>query len=102
MFDAAINLHLRTLTDDRPPRGRRKDDAEHMVGTVKWFDPRKGYGFLGTADGDVYVHISAVERSRRQGFLPDLNLLEGQRLRFDLEPDKYGKRPKATNISLAA
>jgi CspA family cold shock protein len=35
------------------------------IGTVKWFDPRRGYGFIQPEDGsqDVFVHISAVERS---------------------------------------
>jgi cold shock protein len=57
------------------------------VGTVKWFNPTKGYGFIQPDDGskDVFVHISAVERST----LGRLN--EGQRVQFDLERGQQGK-----------
>ena len=56
-------------------------------GTVKWFNPTKGYGFIQPEDGskDVFVHISAVQRS-------DLGtLVEGQRVQFDLERGQQGK-----------
>ena len=33
------------------------------AGTMKWFNPTKGYGFIAPQDGDVFVHISAVERA---------------------------------------
>jgi len=57
------------------------------TGTVKWFNPMKGFGFI-TPDGgakDVFVHISAVERSGMG------SLQEGQKVSFDLEPGKQGK-----------
>jgi CspA family cold shock protein len=57
------------------------------IGTVKWFNATKGYGFIQPDDGskDVFVHISAVERSNLG------NLTEGQRVQFDLERGQQGK-----------
>ena len=57
------------------------------AGTVKWYNPTKGYGFIQPEDGskDVFVHISAVERSGLQ------SLQEGQKVAFDLERGQQGK-----------
>jgi CspA family cold shock protein len=57
------------------------------VGTVKWFNTQKGYGFIQPEDGtkDVFVHISAVERSGIG------NLHEGQKISYDLERGQQGK-----------
>ena len=65
-----------------------------MQGTVKFFNGERGYGFIKPDDGgrDVFVHITAVERAG----LKALN--EGQRISFDVEPDKKGKGPKAVNL----
>ena len=59
-------------------------------GTVKWFNPVKGYGFIQPEDGsaDVFVHISAVEKAG----IAQLN--EGQKLSYDLE-DNRGKTSAA-------
>ena len=57
------------------------------IGTVKWFNAHKGYGFIQPDDGsnDVFVHISAVEQS-------DVgNLQEGQKLSYELERGNQGK-----------
>ena len=57
------------------------------IGTVKWFNAQKGYGFIQPEDGtkDVFVHISAVEVSGLG------NLNEGQKLSFDVERGQQGK-----------
>ncbi|HKX08431.1 MAG TPA: cold-shock protein [Stellaceae bacterium] len=66
------------------------------IGTVKWFNSIKGFGFIQPEDGakDVFVHVSAVERS-------DLgSLREGQKVSFDLEKDRQG-RVSAVNLQAA-
>jgi CspA family cold shock protein len=57
------------------------------TGTVKWFNAQKGFGFIQPEDGtkDVFVHISAVERAGIS------NLVEGQKLSFELERGQQGK-----------
>ncbi|HUK08835.1 MAG TPA: cold-shock protein [Stellaceae bacterium] len=62
------------------------------TGTVKWFNPVKGYGFIQPSDGgrDVFVHISAVERAGLG------SLTEGQRVSFDVTTER-GKQA-ATNL----
>jgi cold shock protein len=57
------------------------------VGTVKWFNPAKGYGFIEPEDGskDAFVHISAVQHAGLT------TLREGQRLEFELVPGEKGK-----------
>lgn len=65
------------------------------TGTVKWFNPTKGFGFIEPEDGssDAFVHISAVERAG----LRSLN--EGQKVSYELEAGKNGKS-SAENITL--
>jgi CspA family cold shock protein len=66
-----------------------------ITGTVKFFNTTKGFGFIAPEDGskDVFVHISAVERS---GMGP---LVEGQKVNFEVQADPRG--PKAVNIQAA-
>ncbi|MDE1468581.1 cold-shock protein [Aurantiacibacter sp. D1-12] len=61
--------------------------GEKAVGTVKFFNSMKGFGFITRDDGkeDAFVHISAVERSGVQ------SIDEGDRFEFDLEVDRRGK-----------
>jgi CspA family cold shock protein len=56
-------------------------------GTVKWFNPTKGFGFIQPDDGtkDVFVHISAVERSTLGA------LVEGQKISFRVEAGRDGR-----------
>lgn len=57
------------------------------LGTVKWFNATKGFGFIQPSDGgaDVFVHISAVQQSGMNG------LNDGQQASFDLEKGRQGK-----------
>jgi CspA family cold shock protein len=68
-----------------------------QTGVVKFFNQTKGYGFIKPDDGgsDVFVHVSAVERSE-VGALTD-----GMRISFETEPDKRGKGPKAIDLKIA-
>lgn len=65
------------------------------TGTVQWFNPTKGYGFIRPDDGskDVFVHISAVERAGLT------TLREGQQVSFDLERGQQGKT-SAVNLKV--
>jgi cold shock protein len=70
-------------------------EADMALGTVKWFNTQKGYGFIQPSDGgkDVFVHISAVERAGLG------TLQEGQKVHFDVVTER-GKQA-ASNLSAA-
>jgi len=82
----------------KPMRSKRHLSSEEImaIGTVKWFNTQKGYGFIQPDDGskDVFVHISAVERSGIG------NLREGQKLSYDIERGQQGKS-SAVNLKQA-
>ncbi len=62
-----------------------------MKGTVKWFNEKKGYGFINTEEGkDVFVHFSAI---KGDGFR---TLYEGQKVELDVEDSPKG--PHAVNV----
>lgn len=64
------------------------------TGTVKWFNGTKGYGFIQPEEGgaDVFVHISAVERSGMS------TLNEGQRVSYELQNDPRKGKTSAVNL----
>jgi CspA family cold shock protein len=72
------------------PRGNKM-----AIGTVKFFNSSKGFGFISPEGGgkDVFVHVSAVEAAGMR------TLNEGQRVKFDIQPDARGS--KAANLSAA-
>ena len=65
------------------------------TGTVKWFNPAKGFGFIEPEDGskDAFVHISAVEKAGLS------SLSEGQKVSYELQPGQNGKS-SAENLSV--
>ena len=67
------------------------------TGTVKWFNATKGFGFIQPQDGstDVFVHISAVERSGMSA------LNEGQKVTYDIVRDKRSGKSSAENLRAA-
>jgi CspA family cold shock protein len=67
--------------------------SERVIGTVKWFNSGKGYGFIEREGGpDVFVHYTALQG---EGFR---NLEEGQRVEFSIEQGQKG--PQATNVTV--
>lgn len=78
-----------------PYRARSTLETKMATGTVKWFNPTKGYGFIQPSGGggrDVFVHISAVERAG----LSSLN--EGQTVEYEIESNR-GKE-SAVNLKI--
>lgn len=68
--------------------------SERIIGTVKWFNGGKGYGFISREGGeDVFVHFSAIQGDGYR------NLEEGQRVEFNIEQGAKGLQ--AVNVTLS-
>lgn len=86
-------MHGRNRNQQRLHEGTRI----MATGTVKWFNGQKGYGFIQPDEGgaDVFVHISAVQRS-------GLNALdEGQKVSYEIVKDKRTGKSAADNLTAA-
>jgi cold shock protein len=90
-----VGISLLVVLGRDPYCARSTLETEMATGTVKWFNPTKGYGFIQPSGGggkDVFVHISAVERAG----LHSLN--EGQTIEYEIENNR-GKE-SATNLKV--
>ena len=67
-----------------------------QTGVVKFFNGERGYGCIKPDDGgrDIFVHVTAVESAGLR------SLAEGQRITYEIEPDKKGKGPKAVELKV--
>lgn len=70
--------------------------AVMAIGTVKWFNPTKGYGFIEPQEGgkDVFVHITAVQQAGLSGLEP------GQKVQYELVTQKGGGKVSAAQLKL--
>jgi cold shock protein len=102
-LESTIAAVLALIEELRPSSGAAlihpavKGHPTMATGTVKWFNEQKGYGFIQPDQGgrDVFVHISAVERSGMRG------LAEGQKVSYDVEADRRTGKESATNLRAA-
>jgi cold shock protein len=95
---SASSLSIQT-DHARLPHGAgitNQETTDMANGTVKWFNTTKGFGFIAPDNGgnDVFVHISAVERSGLTG------LADNQKVTFDIESGRDG-RESAVSLELA-
>jgi CspA family cold shock protein len=89
--------NLDTTGPQGPKRSKQDRNTGMATGTVKWFNSQKGFGFIQPDAGgpDVFVHISAVERSGMNG------LAEGQKVNFEVAQDRRTGKSAAQNLSAA-
>jgi CspA family cold shock protein len=100
VFQDAVDDSFQKISTTRPviPTGCYSHEEPTMAtGTVKWFNPEKGYGFIQPDDGgkDAFVHISAVEQAGMR------SLNEGQKVNYELVTDRRSGKTSAGNLSAA-
>jgi len=100
LYAAETMLGVRSALDraDRLREDAPSDDggSQMPTGTVKWFNAKKGFGFIqpDDASNDVFVHISAVERAGFEG------LNEGQKLSYEIEAGRQPGKSSAVNLKV--
>jgi CspA family cold shock protein len=79
-----------------PIRSEQRSVSGNGVGVVKWFNATKGFGFIQPSDGggDVFVHVSALERAGLDG------LNEGEQVSYELEVDRRSGKTSAVNLRI--
>ena len=67
--------------------------SDKKTGTVKWFDSKKGYGFIEVeGSDDIFVHFSAIQE---EGYK---SLKDGQKVEFEIEKDEQGEKAKNVKV----
>jgi cold shock protein len=94
--DAELSAHLASLQPQQEPAPERcqPTKATNMhSGKIRFFDPRRGYGFIvdDTGGPDIFVHVTAAEQA-------GLTLRDNMRLSFDLVDDRKSGKSKAANL----
>ena len=75
------------------------DDNSMTIGTVKWFNAEKGYGFIASESGeDIFVHFSAIQSAGNRSLAEGQVVCEGQVVEFDVTPGPKGAQ--AANVRL--
>jgi CspA family cold shock protein len=99
MLDQELKAHIARLENPSPaarqPHNNRKTTTTMQSGKIKFFDERRGFGFIVNDSGgpDVFVHISAAEQA-------GITLRDGMRLSFELVDDPKKGKSKAVNLRL--
>ncbi|BCG83347.1 hypothetical protein MesoLj113b_68890 (plasmid) [Mesorhizobium sp. 113-3-3] len=94
---AALYCELAGMTTEPKHVANFTRDTHMAIGTVKWFNSSKGFGFIQPDNGgqDVFVHISAVERAGLS------TLTDGQKINYEIEQDRRTGKSSAGSLSKA-
>jgi cold shock protein len=93
---SAANEAINHSCNVKPPSAAHfifQHGVMNVNGTCKWFDKERGYEFLDTPDGDLFVHVSGIDFG--------MQLAVGDQVQFDIAPDKKSGRNKAINVRAA-